>query len=140
VDLTQKRYIAVVQCDIVMQRCSGFLCERAFHHRSGGFSGYNVEPPLRLLTLTCGGCCGLAVHRKLSDLVRMAKKTDGIEPAQIAVQLASCITRDNYHGPECPHLAFLKELIGGKLGLDIVTDTHISTLAEKRRRKGVYRP
>jgi predicted metal-binding protein len=138
-DLSNKRYIAVVQCDIVMQRCSGFFCERAFHNRSGGFGIYGSGQPLRLAAMTCGGCCGLAIHRKLGDLLRMAKKKDGIGRDQVVVHLASCITKDNYHGPECPHLDFLKQLIGAKLGLDIVADTHISDLSEKRRAQGLYR-
>ena len=38
-NLDRKKYIAVVQCQIVLERCSGFLCEKSFHERSGGFKG-----------------------------------------------------------------------------------------------------
>jgi hypothetical protein len=35
-------------------------------------------------------------------------------------------------------LAYLRRLIG-KLGLEIIHDTHISQTAERRRQEGVYR-
>ena len=137
--MIDKDYIAVIQCDIVMERCSGYFCEKAFNERSGGFSLYDKGKPYRILYLTCGGCCGRAVQRKLEDLLRMIKKKEGIEKSRVVVQLASCITRESYHGPVCPHLDYLKNLIGEKLGLSIQQNTHISKITEERRRKGVYR-
>ena len=134
-----KDYIAIVQCHIVMERCSGYFCEKSFHARSGGFSQYPAEKSFRTLYLTCGGCCGLAVHRKLSDLIHSIQKKESIDKEKIVVHLASCITKDNYHGPPCPHLDYLKAIIADKLGLDIISDTHISVLSEKRRAKGKYK-
>ncbi len=132
-----KDYIAVVQCHLVKQRCSGYLCERSFNERSDGFSGYPRDREIRTLHLTCGGCCGRALHRKLSNLVNKIHKYEGVEKDRIAVQLSSCITKDNYHGPPCPHLDYLKTLIG-KLGLDIGMDTSLSAKAEKKRAEGSY--
>ncbi|MCP4650485.1 MAG: CGGC domain-containing protein, partial [PVC group bacterium] len=34
------KYIVVVQCHIVKERCSGYLCEYAFSKRTGSFSKY----------------------------------------------------------------------------------------------------
>ena len=132
-----KDYIAVVQCHLVKQNCSGYFCEKSFHEREGGFSRYPAERSYRVLYLTCGGCCGRAVHRKLGNLVRSLKKQEGIEKDRIVVQLSSCMVKDNYHGPPCPHLDYLKTLIG-KLGLDLVEGTMISDTAEERRQAGVY--
>jgi len=132
-------YVVVVQCDIAMERCSGYFCEKAFHERSGGFGAYADNEKLRSLYLTCSGCCGRAVLRKLSDLVGSIKRKEGITKDRIAVQLSSCITKDNYHGLPCPHIDYLKTLIQEKLGLTLREDTHISELAEKRRQEGVYR-
>ncbi|MGD0896952.1 MAG: CGGC domain-containing protein [Thermoguttaceae bacterium] len=131
-----KQYIVVVQCDIVMERCSGCFCEQAFHDRTGGFAAFPKERPYRTLYLTCGGCCGRALGRKLSHLRRKLAKA-GIAKEQIAVQLASCIVKDNFHGPPCPHLDYLKTLIA-RLGLDVVEGTAVSEKAEARRRDGVY--
>lgn len=136
--MTEKEYIVVVQCHIVMERCSGYFCEKALHERTGGFQGYSEEKRYRTLFLTCGGCCGRAVHRKLQDLVKMIRKEEKIAREQIVVHLATCITRDSYHGPSCPHLSYLKRMIGDKLALDLVEDTAISRKAETRRQEGLY--
>jgi len=88
--------------------------------------------------MTCGGCCGRALHRKLGHLIRRIKTKEKIEKDRLVVQLSSCITKDNYHGPMCPHLDYLKELIG-KLGIDICEDTSISPKAQDRREAGMYK-
>ena len=135
--MENKDYIAVVQCHIVKQRCPGYLCEKAFHERTGGFADYPKDKEYRTIHITCGGCCGRALHRKLSNLISKIKKYENIGKELIVVQLSSCITKDNYHGPPCPHLDYLKTLIG-KLGLDIRESTTISKKAEKLRQEGVY--
>ncbi len=53
------------------------------------------------------------------------------------VQLSSSITKDNYHSPPCPHLDYLKGVIG-KLGLDVREDTCLNETSEKHREEGVY--
>jgi predicted metal-binding protein len=131
-----KKYIVVVQCHIVKERCSGFLCEKAFDKRTGGFSSLPKEQSIRTLYMTCGGCYGLAVHRKLTNFIKLAKK-DGIDKDQIAVHLSSCITKDNFHGPPCPFINQIRELIS-RHGLDIYNDTHISEKSEERRQHGIY--
>lgn len=136
-DVKDKDYIVIVQCDIVKQRCSGVYCERAFHERSGGFAGLPKDRAYRTLYMTCGGCCGRAVHRKLTHLARRLKKKDGIEKGRILVQLSSCITNDNYHGPPCPHLDYLRTLIA-KIGLDVRDGTKVSAKSEERRAAGQY--
>jgi len=136
--MEDREYIAIVQCHLVKQRCSGYFCEKAFHERTGGFARYSRDKAYRTLYLTCGGCCGRPLHRKLSDLVRNIKAKEEVEKGQIVVHLSSCITKDNYHGPACPHIDYLKELIG-KLGLDVCEDTSISQKAEERRQAGIYK-
>jgi predicted metal-binding protein len=137
VDLTQKQYIVLVQCEIVKERCPGYLCEKAFHERTGGFAPYPKDKAYRILTLTCGGCCGRATHRKLTQFLRTIGKKEGISKDQIVVQLSSCITNDNFHAPPCPHLDYLKTLIS-RIGLDVVDASVIDEKSEQRRREGVY--
>ena len=136
VDVKNKDYVVIVQCHIVKERCSGYNCERAFNERIGGFSAYHRNG-YRSLYMTCGGCCGMAVHRKLGNLVRRIKNQEGIGKDRIVVHLASCMTKDNYHSSPCPHLDYLKGLIA-KLGLDICEDTFINESSVKRRKAGVY--
>lgn len=136
--MKDKDYIAIVQCHLVKQRCSGYFCEKAFHERTGGFAQYSPNKPYRTLYLTCGGCCGRPLHRKLSNLIQKIKAKEDIDKDRIVVQLSSCVTNDSYHGPACPHLEYLKELIG-KLKLDICETTSISQKAVDRRKAGIYK-
>lgn len=136
--MKDKDYIVIVQCHIVKQRCSGYLCEKAFHERTGGFFEYAPDKSYRTLYLDCGGCCGLGLHRKLGHLVKRIKAKEKIGKDKVVVQLSSCITNDNYHGPACPHLDYLKELIN-KLNLDICETTAISKNAYERRENGIYK-
>src|SRR4030042_448977 len=101
--MENKDYIAIVQCHLVVQRCSGYFCEKSFHERTGGVSKKSRDKDYRTLYLTCGGCCGRPLHRKLSHLLQKIKKKEGVGKDRIVVQFSSCITRDNYHGPPCPH-------------------------------------
>lgn len=132
------KLIAIIQCHIVHERCPGYYCDRAFATRTGGFENLNLAEGVRKLSFTCGGCCGRAVHRKLSLLKRKAKKADNIEPGEILIKLASCITKDNYHGPVCPNIDYIKELIR-KADLEISYDTVISKKAQEKRSSGIYK-
>lgn len=126
-----KNYIVVVQCHLVKEYCSGYLCESAFFKRTGLFSDYPQENGIRFLSMSCGGCCGRGLHRKLSNLIKKVKKD------RIMVHLSSCICFDSYHGPPCPHKDYLLMLIN-KLSLDWVEGSKLSSLAEKRRSQGLY--
>ena len=137
--LQDKEYIVVVQCDIVKERCSGYLCEYAFTERSGPFSAYPKDKGIRFLPLTCGGCCGRATHRKVFNLLEMIKQKEHIDAKKIAVHFSSCVSFDSYHGPPCPHKEYLKTMIVDKLGLDLMEGSYISKTTEKLRKKGKYR-
>ena len=136
-DLSKKEYVVIVQCDIVKERCPGYLCEKAFHERTGGFADYPADKHYRVINLTCGGCCGRALHRKLTLLKRTLKKKEGIGMDKIVVQLSSCITKDNYHSTPCPHRDYIKGLIE-KIGMDSREDTVISEKSAQRRTEGIY--
>lgn len=137
-DLAEKDYVVVVQCHLAKQRCSGYGCESSFHHRKGGFAAYPPGKHCRYLNFTCGGCCGKATHRKLGHLLGKLKKNEGIAPERVVVQLSSCITKDSYHAPRCPHVDYIKAMVDG-LHVDCREDTLISDRSEQRRREGVYR-
>ena len=64
-------------------------------------------------------------------------KLEKIAKDRIVVHLSSCITADNYHGPPCPHLEYLKLLVA-RAGLDLREGTRISDAAEKKRKAGTY--
>ena len=137
VDLANKEYVVVLQCHIVKERCPGYLCEKAFHERTGGFAAYPKDRPIRHLNITCGGCCGRASHRKLTNFLRTIAKKEGITKDRIVVQLSSCVAKDNYHAPPCPHLDYIKTLIE-RIGIDVREGTVISEKSEQRRADGTY--
>jgi predicted metal-binding protein len=134
----EKKYVVVIQCHIVKERCSGYICENTFHNKEGMFATYKGNDKVRFLSLTCGGCCGRAVHRKLIDLLKTIKRKEKIEKEEIAVHLASCVVTENYHGYPCPHKQYLKDIITKKLELDLIEGSYISKAAEKKREKGIY--
>jgi predicted metal-binding protein len=133
------KYIVVVQCHIVKERCSGYFCEHAFNERAGGFSIYPKDKKIRFLPMTCGGCCGRAIHRKINNLLKQIKRKEKIEKHEIVVHFSSCISLDSFHGPPCPHKEYLEKLVRDKLGMQIIHGTRISKLAEKRRKEGIYK-
>jgi predicted metal-binding protein len=136
--MQDKEYIVIVQCHLVKQRCSGYFCEKSFNERTGGFANFAKDKSYRTLNITCGGCCGQTLQRKLTHLIRTLKKQESIGKEKVVVQLSTCITKDNFHGPQCPHLDYLKTIIN-KTGVDFQEDTRISKLAEKRRKEGLYK-
>ena len=136
-NLTEKEYLVIVQCEIVKERCPGYLCEKAFHERTGGFADYPADKQYRVINLTCGGCCGRAIHRKLTQLKRSLKKHENIGLDKVVVQLSSCITKDNYHSTPCPHKDYIKNLIT-RIGIDLREGTVVDDISEKRRAEGVY--
>ncbi len=132
------KYIIVVQCHIVKERCSGYLCEYAFNERKGKFKNYSKDVKIRFLPLTCGGCCGRAVHRKINNFLRMSKKKEGLKKEDVVVHFSSCISFDSFHGGPCPHKEYLEMLIKDKLKLKIIHGTTINEITEKRREQGIY--
>ena len=137
--MRKKEYVVIVQCHIVKERCSGYYCEYAFHERTGCFSNYPKESKLRLLTMTCGGCCGRGILRKLTGLLRKIKLREKIEKEKIQVHLSSCIAFESFHGMPCPHKKYIETLISNKLGFDCTDGSRISELTEKRRKNGLYK-
>lgn len=55
----------------------------------------------------------------------------------VALHFSSCICKENFHGPVCPHYDYLKELVGRK-NLRWCEGTYISAAAAARRDKEGY--
>ena len=111
-DLRAKDYVVIVQCHIVKERCSGYACEKFYRERIGGFAEYPKDRQYRMIFMTCGGCCGKALHRKLAHLARKLKKLEGKGRDKIIVQLSTCMTKSNHHGPpntSCPSYNYYYE-------------------------------
>ena len=136
--MSDTKYIIILQCHIVKERCSGFYCENSFTQRDGGFSEYPAEKDIRYVSMTCGGCSGRATLRKLTNLLQLIKKRTEISTEEVILHFSSCICKENFHGPICPHYDYIKELVDRK-NLKWKEGTRISEQSEKRRNeKGEY--
>ena len=63
---SMKEYIIVVQCHIVKERCSGYLCGFAFEEKTGGFKDYPKENKIRYLS------------RGLTKSIKLPKQSESI--------------------------------------------------------------
>lgn len=85
------------------------------------------------MALTCvlpqGMVCGNGRNKGVVDMIDLTKKE------YVVVQLSSCIAKDNFHAPPCPHLDYLKSLLA-RIGLDVCEDTVISETSQRRRAGG----
>jgi predicted metal-binding protein len=128
--------VAVIQCEVSREHCSGAQCGISFAERKDHFAGYGSEA-IYYLPMTCGGCPGRRVSRLAAHLKKALAKRE-VTPEEIVVHLASCVVNDNHHAPPCPHLEDIK-LILSRQGLTVVEGSMISGTAERRRQSGVYK-
>ena len=133
------KYVVILQCHIVKERCSGFLCEDSFTQRAGGFADYPADQPIRYISITCGGCCGRATLRKLSNFCKLLKQHTDINRDEVVLHFSSCICKENFHGPICPHYDYLKELVE-RQNLTWREGTRFSKNAQKRRDQNGHYP
>ena len=137
-DTQEKNLVVVVQCDqVVHEVCPGFLCEHAFSSRTDAFARYADNKDMRYMSVSCGGCPGRAVVRKLMNVRNNLKKRENRPHSEVVVHLSSCITRSNHHAPRCPHIDYIKGQVA-RAGFDCVEDSRLSPTAEKRRQQGLY--
>jgi len=134
-DKSGVKCVAVVQCAVAKERCSGANCALTFHRREHHFSGYG--PEVVYVPFSCGGCPGRRVSRLVAHLKRLLGREADIEPDEIAVHLSACVVNESSHYPPCPHLDYIKTILTRK-GLTVVEGTYLSATAEKRRQTGYY--
>lgn len=128
------KLIIVVQCHLVMNRCSGYNCMNAFYKREGTFSAYGSDT--RYMLITCGGCCGAQLAAKFEDVTHHLRRS-GENKDDVVVHFASCVCSDNYHRPPCPHLQYLKDIMVRK-EYPVVLGSYISKKTSGKRQTGEY--
>lgn len=100
--------VVIIQCHTVCRRCSGYGCMNGFFSRKGTFKNY--PPDTRLLTMTCGGCCGAGLADKLDHLSERLDKFHE-DKKNVTVHLASCITSDSDLRPACPFRNYMARIV-----------------------------
>lgn len=131
------RCVAVIQCEVAHERCTGVNCARTFADRTEKFSDYGPEA-VYYVPFPCGGCPGRRVGRLAAQLKRHMGKRSDVKPEEIVVHLSSCIISDNGHYPPCPHIDDMKLVLERK-GLRVVMGTHFAKGATRKRGEGIYR-
>ena len=134
--MKNKKFVVIIQCELVHKKCSGFACTNSFYNRDEMFKSYKENT--RYISFTCGGCCGKLVSGKLSHFSKKILKKTDYKKDEVIVHLASCMTSDNYHSDRCPHIDYIKDIIV-KRGYDFLEGTYISKNAEIKREKGIYK-
>lgn len=134
--MENKKFVVIIQCDLVHKKCSGFACTNSFYNREDMFKKYGEST--RYISFTCGGCCGKLVSGKLSHFSKKILKKTDYKKEDVIVHLASCMTSDNYHSDRCPHIDYIKNIII-KRNYDFLEGTYISNNAEIKREKGIYK-
>jgi len=128
--------VAVIQCEIAHERCSGAQCAAAFADRKHCFADYG-DQVVYYVPFSCGGCPGRRVSRLVSNLKTVMGRR-GVEQEEIVVHLSSCMVFDNGHYPPCPHVDDIKLILARK-GFAVAEGSHISQQAEAKRQDGTYR-
>lgn len=136
-DKEQIKLVVIVQCEFASKRCSGHACMRSFYERTGTFQNY--PSTAMYLSLTCGGCCGKGLVAKLEHLTKMNLKKWQLQRNQVAIHLASCICKDNYHADVCPHLDYIKNILYKKGYENLIEGSYLSDTATKKRNLGIYK-
>lgn len=134
--MENKKFVVIIQCELVHKKCSGFACTDSFYNRDEMFKSYKENT--KYISFTCGGCCGKLVSGKLSHFSKKILKKTDYKKDEVIVHLASCMTSDNYHSDRCPHIDYIKDIIV-KRGYDFLEGTYISKNSEIKREKGIYK-
>lgn len=136
------RMVVVVQCEkVVGEACSGYHCEWAFSTRADAFKDYPAEGTpdgrVRYLSMTCGGCPGRAVLRKLMNLKKSLRKRERSGIANVTVHLSTCIAQASHHGPACPFRGYIEGQVE-RAGFKWLPGSRYSPKAVERRAEGKY--
>lgn len=130
------KIVAVIQCAIALERCSGFHCSWTFHKKENYFKDYNAD--IIYVPFSCGGCPGRRVSRLVSNLKKGAFKRGGIDKQNIRVHFTACVVTDNGHYPLCPFKDYMKAILLQK-GFEVIEGGYESEGSRKRRANNHYK-
>ena len=105
------RCVAVIQCHVTHERCTGVSCATSFAKREHHFSAYGDEVEY-YVPFTCGGCPGGNIEYAPEEM-----KKNGVSAIHFATGMIV-----GY--PPCPRIKYFSEFIQEKYGIDVVFGTH----------------
>lgn len=103
--------VAIIICDRY-KSCAGGKCFRAVQKKEGAFSRYKDQEIEVVGFTSCGGCPGGNIESTPEEM-----KKNGAQVVHLATGLLV-----GY--PPCPRIAFFRDFMKQKYGLDVVVGTH----------------
>ena len=106
-----KTKIGIVICDRY-STCAGGKCLRSLRNREGAFSIYENQDVEIVGYTSCGGCPGGNIEYGPGEM-----KKNGADVIHLATGLVV-----GY--PPCPHIAYFRDFIKARYGMDVIVGTH----------------
>jgi predicted metal-binding protein len=103
--------IGIIICDRY-RMCAGGKCLRSLREREGAFSIYEDQDVELVGYATCGGCPGGNIEYGPGEMLK-----NGVDVIHLATGLVV-----GY--PPCPHIAYFRDFIKARYGVDVVIGTH----------------
>ena len=103
--------IGIIICDRY-GTCAGGKCLRSLRNREGAFSIYEDQEVELVGYATCGGCPGGNIEYGPGEMVK-----NGVEVIHLATGFVV-----GY--PPCPHIAYFRDFIQARYGVEVVIGTH----------------
>jgi predicted metal-binding protein len=109
--VADKTKIGIIICDRY-RMCAGGKCLRSLRNREGAFSIYQDQEVELVGYATCGGCPGGNIEYGPGEMVK-----NGVDVIHLATGFVV-----GY--PPCPHIAYFRDFIRERYGIDVVIGTH----------------
>ena len=109
--MADKTKIGIIICDRY-RMCAGGKCLRSLRNREGAFSIYQDQEVELVGYATCGGCPGGNIEYGPGEMVK-----NGVDVIHLATGFVV-----GY--PPCPHIAYFRDFIRERYGIDVVIGTH----------------
>jgi len=108
--------VGLIRCLQTEDMCPATTCFKVMNTKKCAFE--NIEEEIEIIGVnTCGGCPGKKAVTRAAEIVSRGADT---------IALASCITKGNPIGFECPHKDKMRDAIKNNLGkgIRIIDYTH----------------
>ena len=109
--MADKTKIGIIICDRY-RMCAGGKCLRSLRNREGAFSIYQDQEVELVGYATCGGCPGGNIEYGPGEMVK-----NGVDVIHLATGFVV-----GY--PPCPHIAYFRDFIRERYGIEVVIGTH----------------
>lgn len=109
--MEDKVKIGIIICDRY-RMCAGGKCLRSLRNREGAFEIYKDRDVELVGYATCGGCPGGNIEYGPGEMLK-----NGVDVVHLATGLVV-----GY--PPCPHIAYFRDFIQARYGVEVVVGTH----------------